>query len=133
MAISYKPLYEEAQQQIATLTEELEQLRLILATSADENLRELQRTKTVVDLAGIARYMRVDRFTPQQWKQRDHLPPVDFPHIREPLWYATTIVEKFVTPTRRTWFDNEPTLEGWTTTPEGKSVWGKLYPYADKV
>jgi hypothetical protein len=58
-----------------------------------------------VDLAGIARHMHVERFTPQQWKQRDHLPPVDFPEIREPLWYASTIRERFVIPTRRVWYD----------------------------
>jgi len=83
MATNYKKLYEEAQAEIAQL-----------------------RDRQVVDLAGIARHMRVDRYTPQQWKQRGHLPPVDFPEIREPLWWARTIREQFCEPTRRVWYDN---------------------------
>lgn len=67
---------------------------------------ELDRRRIVVDLAGIARHMRVERFTPQQWKQRGHLPPVDFPEIKEPLWYASTIIEHFVVPSRRVWYDD---------------------------
>lgn len=67
---------------------------------------ELERTRQIVDLAGIARHMRVARYTPQQWKQRGHLPPVDFPEISEPLWYASTIIKHFVEPTERIWWDN---------------------------
>lgn len=88
MPINYRKLYEEAQEKIDGLEFEIE------------------RTRKVVDLAGIARHMRVDRYTPQQWKQRGHLPPVDFPDIREPLWYASTIRDQFCVPTRRVWYDN---------------------------
>lgn len=105
---SYKTLYEQARQEVAHLHGENMRLQAALAASPDENLRELERTRQIVDLAGIARHMRVERFTPQQWKQRDHLPPVDFPEIKEPLWYASTIKEQFVIPTRRVWYDNVP-------------------------
>ncbi len=81
MATSYKKLYEEAS-------------------------AELERIREVVDLAGIARHMRVERFTPQQWRQRGLLPPVDFPEISEPLWYVSTLKKHFVIPTRRIWYDN---------------------------
>jgi hypothetical protein len=50
----------------------------------------------IVDLAAIAAHMRVQRFTPQQWKQRGLLPPVDFPDIEYPLWYTSTIVYQFI-------------------------------------
>jgi hypothetical protein len=106
MAPSYKTLWQEAHQKVAWLTEEVDRLRAALNASPDENLRELERTRQVVDLAGIARHTHAQRLTPQQWKQRGHLPPVDFPEIAEPLWYASTIKEKFVIPTRRLWFDN---------------------------
>jgi len=112
MATSYKPMWQEACQEIQRLRDEVDRLtgevqRLndAITASPDENLRELERTRLIVDLAGIARHMRVERFTPQQWKQRDHLPPVDFPEIREPLWYASTIIAGFATPTRRVWYD----------------------------
>jgi len=87
---SYKALYQEA-------TEEIDRLK-----------DELRRTSKIVDLAGIARHMRVERFTPQQWSQRGHLPPVDFPEIKEPLWYASTIRDQFAIPTRRVWHVNPP-------------------------
>lgn len=103
---SYKTLYEGARRQADELRTEIARLRAQIALSPDELLRELERTREIVDLAGIARHMRVERFTPQQWKQRDHLPPVDFPLIREPLWYASTIKDQFVVPTGRLWFDN---------------------------
>lgn len=112
MAISYKTLYQEAQQQVKELTDELRRLRNAVAADPDERLRELARTGEVVDLAGIARHMHVDRFTPQQWRQRyrdpqEHdgvvFPPVDFPEIKEPLWYASTIRDGFARPTRRLW------------------------------
>lgn len=82
MATSYKRLYEEAS-------------------------AELERVREVVDLAGIARHMRVGRLTPQQWRQREHLnfPPVDFPDIKEPLWYASTI-KAWAREKRRIWYDS---------------------------
>jgi hypothetical protein len=103
---SYKTLWQEARQEIERLDSEIERLRAALNASPDDNLRELERTRQIVDLAGIARHMRVERFTPQQWKQRGHLPPVDFPEIKEPLWYASTIREHFADRTRRVWYDN---------------------------
>jgi hypothetical protein len=110
MAISYKTLYQEAQQEIRTLNDEVARLRAVIAASPDENLRERERIRSVVDLAGIARHMHVERFTPQQWKQRDLLPPVDFPEIREPLWYASTIRDGFAAPTRRLWCETPTSL-----------------------
>lgn len=89
MSTNWKKLYKEAKQENEQLT------------------AELQRTAQVVDLAGIARHMRVERYTPQQWKMRKLLPPVDFPAIREPLWYASSIIEKFARPTRRIWYTDE--------------------------
>lgn len=90
MAVTYKSKYE-------TLLSELAELR-----------REITRRSNVVDLAGIARHMKVDRLTPQQWRQRGLLPPVDFPDIREPLWYVDTLKEEFITKsrTRRVWYDD---------------------------
>lgn len=105
MAPSYKPLWQEARREVDRLLGEIQQLRALAAASPDELTRELERTRTVVDLAGIARHMHVERFTPQQWKQRDYLPPVDFPEIKEPLWYASTIRDKFAIPTGRMWCD----------------------------
>lgn len=102
---SYKTMWQEARQEIELLRGEVHRLRDAINASPDENLRELERTRQIVDLAGIARHMRVERFTPQQWKQRDHLPPVDFPEIKEPLWYVSTIREKFAVPTHRVWHD----------------------------
>jgi hypothetical protein len=108
MAPSYKPLWQHERQRADQLEAEVQRLRGLIAASPDEILHELERTRKIVDLAGIARHMRAQRYTPQQWKQRGHLPPVDFPEISEPLWYATTIVEKFVIPTRRLWYDFPP-------------------------
>lgn len=105
-ATSYKTLWQEAQREIARLDGEVTRLHAALNASPDEHLRELERTRQIVDLAGIARHMRVDRYTPQQWKQRGHLPPVDFPEIKEPLWYASTIKEHFADRTRRVWYDD---------------------------
>lgn len=103
---SYKTLYEEARQEADRLWSEVRRLRATIDFGDDdEKTKELERRSHVVDLAGIARHMRVERFTPQQWKQRGHLPPVDFPEIKEPLWYASTIVEGFVIPSRRLWYD----------------------------
>jgi hypothetical protein len=94
---SYKQRYLEAQAKIAQLQE-------LIDMSPDEAIREAGRRADVVDLAGIARRMRVERFTPQQWRQRGHLPPVDFPRIKEPLWYAATIRDQFAVPTQRIWY-----------------------------
>jgi hypothetical protein len=103
---SYKLMWQEANQEIGRLKEEVQRLRALIAASPDENLRERERTRLIVDLAGIARHMRVERFTPQQWKQRDHLPPVDFPEIKEPLWYASTIRAQFADRTQRIWYEH---------------------------
>jgi hypothetical protein len=103
---SYKTLWQEETQKAAKLWAEVQHLRDVIDAGPDENAREVQRTREVVDLAGIARHMRVNRYTPQQWRQRGLLPPVDFPEISEPLWYASTVIEKFVKPTRRVWYDD---------------------------
>jgi hypothetical protein len=105
MAPSYKTMWQEARDEAIALQAEVNRLRALIAASPDENLRELERVRQVVDLAGIARHMRVERHTPQMWRQRGHLPPVDFPSIKEPLWYASTIREQFAVPTRRVWHD----------------------------
>jgi hypothetical protein len=102
---SYKTLYQEARREVEALQVEVARLRAEVMASPDASLRELERTRQIVDLAGIARHMRVERFTPQQWKQRGHLPEVDFPEIKEPLWYASTIKDQFATPSRRVWYD----------------------------
>jgi hypothetical protein len=105
MAASYKHMYERSRAEAATLQAEINRLRAMIAASEDWTLRELERVGKVVDLAGIARHMRVERYTPQQWRQRGHLPPVDFPEIKEPLWYASTIRDGFAVPSRRVWYD----------------------------
>jgi len=107
---SYKTMWQEASQEIDRLTAEIRRLKNAILTGPDDTLRELERTRQIVDLAGIARHMRVERFTPQQWKQRDHLPPVDFPEIKEPLWYASTIREQFAKRTQRVWYDHPEEL-----------------------
>lgn len=108
---SYKTMWQEASQEIERLKAEVSRLTDALFSSPDASLRELERTRQIVDLAGIARHMRVERFTPQQWQQRGHLPPVDFPEIRTPLWYASTIREHFADRTQRIWYDR-PDDEG---------------------
>lgn len=108
MATSYKKLWQEANREIERLSAEVGRLSALIAASPDANLRELERIREVVDLAGIARHMGVERFTPQQWSQRGLLPAVDFPKIREPLWYASTIKERFAFPTKRVWYDVPP-------------------------
>lgn len=107
---SYKQLWQEAGQEIERLKDEIERLRDAIAASPDEHLRELERTRKIVDLAGISRHMCVDRLTPQQWKQRGLMPPVDFPEIKEPLWYVSTIKEQFIAKSRapRVWYDFPP-------------------------
>jgi len=108
MGTSYKALYQEAKQQTERQAAEIRRLQALLAAHPDENAREVERTRRIVDLAGIAHHMRVERYTPQQWRQRGLLPPVDFPEISEPLWYASTIIEQFARPTRRVWYDDLP-------------------------
>lgn len=94
MTTSYKQPYLEAMREIERLNAEVARLTA-----------EVERTSDVIDLAGIARRMKVERYTPQQWSQRGHLPPVDFPLITSvPLWYASTIRDKFAAPTRRLWY-----------------------------
>ncbi len=107
--ISYKTMWQEAEREAQRLAGEVERLTNALFASPDDNLRELERIRVIVDLAGIARHMRVERFTPQQWAQRGHLPPVDFPEIRTPLWYASTIRDQFTVPTRRPWYEHPET------------------------
>jgi len=103
---SYKTLWQEEQKKTEQLWAEVQHLRSVIAAGPDGNAREVERTREIVNLEGIARHMRVNRYTPQQWRQRGLLPPVDFPHISEPLWYASTVIEKFVKPTRRVWYDD---------------------------
>lgn len=107
---SYKPMWQEANRRIEWLESEVARLNALVEASPDEAARELDRIRQIVDLAGIARHMHVERFTPQQWKQRDHLPPVDFSEIREPLWYASTIRDGFARPTGRLWCSAPTTL-----------------------
>jgi hypothetical protein len=102
---SYKTMWQEARNEADQLQAELTRLRALINAKPEDMLYELERTSQVVDLAGIARHMRVERYTPQQWRQRGHLPPVDFPLIKEPLWYASTIREGFAKPSRRVWYD----------------------------
>jgi hypothetical protein len=106
MAPGYKQAWQEAQAEVTALRAEVARLRTLVNLSPDAALREIERIRVVVDLAGISRHMRVDRYTPQQWRQRGHLPPVDFPEIKEPLWYASTLRDQFATPSRRVWYDN---------------------------
>lgn len=109
MAISYKTLWQEARQENAKLQTKIDNLRRDIdemAAAITNGRTEQGPTRQIVDLAGIARHMRVKRWTPQQWQQRGLLPPVDFPEIKEPLWFVTTIKEQFVIPTRRVWHDN---------------------------
>jgi len=113
MSTSYKNLWQEAVEANNQLKAEIERLRREhrkemdrMYASITANRNETAQTRPIVDLAGIARHMKVARFTPQQWVQRDLLPPVDFPEIKEPLWYASTIRDKFAIPTGRFWYDN---------------------------
>lgn len=109
---SYKTMWQEAAEQLAALKAEVNRLQALVDLNPSEQIRELERIRVVVDLAGISRHMRVNRYTPQQWSQRGHLPPVDFPDIKEPLWYASTLRDQFATPTRRIWYDNPEKVDG---------------------
>jgi len=106
MATSYKTLWQEAREENERLRREITRLEVTILLGPDDHLRELERTREIVDLAGIARHMHVERFTPQQWKQRGLLPPVDFPDIKEPLWYASPIRNGFARRTGRLWCDS---------------------------
>lgn len=119
MATSYKTLYQQAKEAADRAQEELQELRrratvlrtenvalpLLAAGVSDAERLRAQRALHIVDLGSIARHMQVGRNTPVQWRQRRLLPPVDFPDLAEPLWYATTIIEQFANPSGRTWTD----------------------------
>ncbi|HEY6022126.1 MAG TPA: hypothetical protein VIY48_20330 [Candidatus Paceibacterota bacterium] len=47
---------------------------------------------TPVDLKGIHELLKVAKHTPHQWRQREVLPPVDFPELTRPLWKRKTII-----------------------------------------
>ncbi len=107
MAISYKAKWQEAVGEIEKLQARTERLRRRIDYLSAALMNQREPGGQIVDLAGIARHMRVDpRYTPPQWRQRGLLPAVDFPEIREPLWYADTIKNQFVIPTGRIWYDN---------------------------
>jgi hypothetical protein len=122
MSISYKTKWQEADQQVSKLSADNVRLRNENNMMRDEIHRlnglladtpEVRRAWAhsqaveVVGLAGIARHMRVARLTPQQWVQRGLLPPQDFPGAAgEPIWRVGTIIDKFVRPTRRVWYDD---------------------------
>jgi hypothetical protein len=121
MSVSYKTKWQEANDNLSTLAAENDRLRsdvammkaeiirlnaLLDGDSKARQLRAQQQAEQIVDLAGIARHMRVERTTPQQWRQRKLLPPVDYPEIAEPLWRVTTLLDQFVRPTRRIWYDD---------------------------
>lgn len=120
MATSYKALYQEEKKKAEALEAKIERLQQQHRRELEKihaflqaNRSKLGETRAIVDLAGVARHMRVARYTPQQWQQRDLLPPVDFPEIREPLWYASTIIDGFAKPTGRVWYDTaEDTDDG---------------------
>lgn len=118
MATSYKTLYQQEAQNVERLGRTVEQLggdleamkaeilrlNALLAEPDQGSITLAKMHNEIVDLAAIARHMRVARHTPQQWSQRKLLPPVDFPDLAEPLWYASTIREKFAIPTKRIWY-----------------------------
>lgn len=120
MAVSYKKLYEEVCKREALLQAQLKRLRdqqgrevnRVHAFITANRGQHLAETPAIVDLAGIARHMRVARYTPQQWQQRDLLPPVDFPEIREPIWLVSTIIKQFAVPTGRPWYDTPEAEDG---------------------
>lgn len=114
MATSYKTLWQEAQaenEQLQAKIRSLQRMNDRLAAALASDRGEHGRPPEIVDLAGIARRMRVGRHTPLQWRQRNYLPPVDYPEIKEPLWLASTIREKFAIPSGRFWYDT-PDDEG---------------------
>lgn len=47
----------------------------------------------ILDLTAVAYCCNVSPFTPQQWRQRNVLPPVDYPEVSTPLWKVATIRE----------------------------------------
>lgn len=122
MAPSYKTKWQEADEQAtklqvtnARLRKENEMMRdeitrlnaLLDDTPEAKQARASRRAASIVGLAGIAYHMRVARLTPQQWVQRGLLPPPDFPDVAgEPIWRVQTIIDQFVTPSRRVWYDD---------------------------
>lgn len=124
MATSYKSLWQEAQEENTRLLTRITNLRRTIdELSAALLARRSERgeARQIVDLAGIARHMGVERFTPQQWKQRGVLPPVDFPEIAEPLWYASTIKDAFA---------NDPYGRAWNDSPRGEPAPEEALPPA---
>lgn len=121
-SISYKTKWQEASKNLDRLAAEIDKMRteaahlkaeiirLTVLLEADPEVRRAkaqQQAGQVVNLAGIAQHMKVSRSTPQQWRQREYLefPPVDFPDIKEPLWYASTI-RKWARLKQRVWYDD---------------------------
>lgn len=106
---AYKKMWQEAVAEIerqkttiSNLHRDIEKL----AAAVMNGRAERGQTRQIVDLAGVARHMGVERYTPQQWKQRGLMPPVDFPEIKEPLWYASTIKDHFAGQRGRLWLDS---------------------------
>ncbi len=104
--ISYKEKWQEARAEIEKFQDRILRLRREIDRLSAALLNQREPCGQIVDLAGIARHMKVDRNTPPQWRQRRLLPEVDFPEVDVPLWYASTIKEKFVIPTGRSWYEN---------------------------
>jgi hypothetical protein len=46
----------------------------------------------IIDLRGIARLLKVSKHTPNQWRQRELLPNVDYPELMRPAWRKSTII-----------------------------------------
>lgn len=118
MSISYKTLWQEvkdenerlraenrrlrSQQRQDAAAREIDRLRAFITAHRSD----LVKTPAIVDLAGIARHMRVSRHTPGQWNMRHLLPDPDFPEIKgEPIWLAATIKKQFAEATGRPWYD----------------------------
>lgn len=116
---SYKQLWQEAKTEIERLRTENQRLRRkhrqemdrVYAVLTSKRNDSFDVTPQLVDLAGIARHMKVARFTPQQWVQRGLLPPPDFPELSEPVWLASTIKYGFAADTGRQWYDTLPEEE----------------------
>lgn len=118
MATSYKALWQEVCAENERLKETaarqraaIKNLRLNLRLLNDRLGAAVADARTVthdapmiLDLPGIAWHLGVKRYTPQQWKQRGILPPVDFPEIKEPLWLGATI-KQFAKRTGRPWYE----------------------------
>lgn len=113
---SYKTLWQEANSENERLRADNRRLRekhrqemdRVYALLTSKRSEDFDCTPQLVDLAGIARHMKVARFTPQQWAQRGLLPPPDFPELSEPVWLASTIKYGFAADTGRQWYDTLP-------------------------